>query len=235
MWKSFTKTWHTRAYPQISPTRPELGAAGKVVFITGGGSGIGKATAVAFAQAGAKAIAIFGRRLAVLKSAAEEIYKAGNDKTHVVFESVDLTQRPAVTTAFTNAVAQIGGAKIDIFINNAGILPASGKVGDYSEQDFHNGMDMIMGSGFNSIQAVMPLLASNAKLFNASSAIAVTDYIPGVWIYSAMKAATTKMFDYLQVENPDLHIVNVHPGVVATDINPGVEGQDESKQTRCVQ
>lgn len=50
MFKSFTKTWHNKPYPRIAPSRPELKAAGKVVFITGGGSGIGKATAIAFGE-----------------------------------------------------------------------------------------------------------------------------------------------------------------------------------------
>jgi NAD(P)-dependent dehydrogenase (short-subunit alcohol dehydrogenase family) len=87
-----------------------------------------------------------------------------------------------------------------------------------------------MGSAFNAVNAILPLLAPTAKVFNISSAIAHTDFIPDVWLYSATKAANIKMFDYLQVENPDLHVVNIQPGVVATGINPDFEGQDEGKQ-----
>jgi NAD(P)-dependent dehydrogenase (short-subunit alcohol dehydrogenase family) len=229
--KSFTKTWHNKPYPQISPTRPGLEVIGKVVFITGGGSGIGKATAIAFAQAGAKAIAIFGRRVERLKSAADEIRKAGLSDTRVVFEGVDLTQRAAVDAAFSSAVKQVDRAKIDIFISNAGILTPPGTVGGYDEKEFYKGIELIMGSAFNAIGMALPLLAPKAKVFNISSAIAHTDFVPDVWLYSATKAANIKMFDYLQIENPDLHVVNVQPGVVATEINPGVEGQDESKQS----
>jgi NAD(P)-dependent dehydrogenase (short-subunit alcohol dehydrogenase family) len=53
--------------------------------------------------------------------------------------------------------------------------------------------------------------------------------VPDVWLYSAAKAANVKMFHYLQIENPDLHVVNFQPGAVATEIDPGVERQDESK------
>jgi threonine dehydrogenase-like Zn-dependent dehydrogenase len=99
--KSITKTWHNAPYPQISPLRPELQVTDKVVFITGGGTGIGKATALAYAQAGAKCIAIFGRRVDKLSAAAEEIRKANpNGTTTVVYEGVDLSQRAAVDAAF---------------------------------------------------------------------------------------------------------------------------------------
>jgi NAD(P)-dependent dehydrogenase (short-subunit alcohol dehydrogenase family) len=231
MFKSFTKSWHREPYGQISPQRPELSAAGKVVFITGGGTGIGKATAIAFAQAGARAVAIFGRRVEKLNSATEEIRKASNGTTTVVYEVADLTQRSATKAAFTNAIKQVEGSKIDIFINNAGALTASGTVAGYEEEEFNKAVQMNMATAFNSVQAALPLLSSNAKVFNISSGIAHIFTIPGVWPYAATKAATIKMFDYLQEENPDLHVVNIQPGVVDTEINAKTDfkGQDEGK------
>jgi NAD(P)-dependent dehydrogenase (short-subunit alcohol dehydrogenase family) len=233
--KSFTKTWHYKSYPQISPLRPELGTAGSVVFITGGGTGIGKATAIAFAQAGAKAIAIFGRRVDRLQSAAEEIRKANpNGTTSVIFKGVDLSQRAAVDVAFASAVKQAGGAKIDVFIHNAGILQTAGPVAGYKESNFRSGLEVNMVGAFNTVQAMLPLLAPNAKVFNVSSCIAHITVMPGSWAYAATKLANTKMFDYLQIENPDLHIINFHPGVVNTEINSTTEmagiGIDDSKQ-----
>ena len=57
-----TTTFHSKTYPTLSPTRPELSAKGKNVIITGGGTGIGAETARYYAQAGASRIAILGRR-----------------------------------------------------------------------------------------------------------------------------------------------------------------------------
>ncbi|KAA8568229.1 hypothetical protein EYC84_008613 [Monilinia fructicola] len=56
-----TSTWHSKTYPSLSPTRPELSAKGKSVLITGGGSGIGAETALYFATAGASRIALLGQ------------------------------------------------------------------------------------------------------------------------------------------------------------------------------
>lgn len=50
---SLTKAWHNASYPAISPSNTALSVAGKTIFITGGGAGIGLATARAFAAAGA--------------------------------------------------------------------------------------------------------------------------------------------------------------------------------------
>jgi NAD(P)-dependent dehydrogenase (short-subunit alcohol dehydrogenase family) len=231
--KSFTKRWHNESYPQISPLLPWLRSDG-VVFITGGGTGIGLATAIAFAHAGSRAIAIFGRRIEKLQSAAEEIRKANsNGTTTVFFESVDLSQRAAVEVAFTSALEKAGAVQIDVFIHNAGILQAHGDVAGYGYDDYRHGLDLNMGGAFNTVQAMLPLLAPEAKVFNISSCIAHISRMPGSWAYAATKLANTKMFEYLQAENQKLHVVNVHPGVVNTDINATTElagvGVDHSK------
>ncbi|KAI9657998.1 MAG: putative secondary metabolism biosynthetic enzyme [Bathelium mastoideum] len=230
MFKSFTKTWHIKPYPSISPSRPELSAAGKVVFITGGGTGIGKATAIAYAQAGAKVIVIFGRRVEKLQSAAIEISKANpKGTTAVIIKSADISQRLALEDAFKSASNEAGGAKVDVLVNNAGVLKSLAPLTTCSERDLR---DMIEGNfigSFNVVQAMMPLLAPKAKILNINSGLAHINEIPGHWAYASLKLALTKMFDCLQAENMDLTVFNVQPGVVTTEINmiSGVPGQDD--------
>jgi NAD(P)-dependent dehydrogenase (short-subunit alcohol dehydrogenase family) len=232
MFKSFTRTWHSHSYPAILPSRPELSAAGKVVFITGGGSGIGKATAIAFAQAGAKVVAIFGRRIENLRLAAEEVSKANlAGTTTVVIENVDISQRLALETAFANASNKAGGAKVDIFVNNAGSLKPLSPLATYDEKELRESIEGNLMGSFNAVQTVVPLLAPKAKILNISSGIAHINPIPGFWAYASLKLAIVKMFDFLQAEHPDLSVFNIQPGVVATELNQVsmFPGQDDGK------
>jgi NAD(P)-dependent dehydrogenase (short-subunit alcohol dehydrogenase family) len=229
----FTKSWHSEPYPFISPTRPELSAAGKNVVVTGGGTGIGKATAIAFAQAGAKSVAIVGRRLDRLETAAEEIKQAAaaaaSDSTtarttQVLLETGDVTQLASIESALTKIVKKVG--KIDIFASNAGVLPEEAPVFGYSETELRKSLEINVMGTFNSLQAFLPLAASSgAKLFNMSSGIghwAPLPEVPGVFGYAAAKAAAVKIVDYFASENPDIHVVNIMPGIIATEINPKI-------------
>ena len=105
-WKPYTKTIHRSVYPAISPTNPSNSAAGKVVLVTGGGSGLGKHIAIAFNQARAKAIIITGRRENVLREAAAELKKSGDAK--VLFYQADVTDEVALNKAFASAAGRLG-------------------------------------------------------------------------------------------------------------------------------
>lgn len=220
---SFTKTWHNRPYPAILPTRPEISAAAKNVVITGGGTGIGKAAAIAFAQAGAKSVSIVGRRLDRLQTAAVSIAEA-NSLTRVVLQQGDISNRISIETALDAIVEKIGG-KIDIFLNNAGSLPKEAVVIDYPESEIRRCFEINVMGSFNALQAFARLAAPGAKLLNVGSAIShwsPLPEVPGVWSYAATKAAALKMMEYYASENPSIHVVSIHPGIVGTEINPKI-------------
>ncbi len=94
--------------------------------------------------------------------------------------------------------------------------------------NFYQGLEMNSGSAFNTIQAMMLLLAADATV---SSGIAHIDLVPQLWLSATAKLADAKLFGYLQAENPNLRIINVQPGVVTRELNSGsgFQGQDEGK------
>ncbi|KAJ4160099.1 hypothetical protein NW754_003223 [Fusarium falciforme] len=147
----FTKTWHNDTYPAISPTRPELSVAGKHVVITGGGTGIGKAAAIAFAQANAKSVSIIGRRIDRLQTAGQAITEA-NSSTKVVLQTGDVTDPASIEAALSAIVAKIG-SKIDIFLDNAGMLPEEAPVIGYQEAEIRRCFEINFLGPFNSLQA----------------------------------------------------------------------------------
>lgn len=131
---SFTRNYHHEPYDLISPSRPELSAAGKNFVITGGGTGIGKSIALSFAQAGASSVSILGRRLDRLEVVAAEIRSIANHGTLVLCKKADLTKLQEVRDAI-NDIAQFVGS-INIFVSNAGFFPKVSSVLDYEADDY---------------------------------------------------------------------------------------------------
>lgn len=213
---SFTKSWHTKPYSYISPTRPELSADGKNVLITGGGTGIGNAIGVAFAQAGAKSVSILGRRLDKLGSGAANI-SAVSKKVDVFYEQADLLNRFQVDAAFKAIVEKVG--KIDIFVSNAGYAAPPGQIVDSSATNLTASFETNVLGALNSVQAFMSFSGPDPVLLNTSTALSHASPWSGAGIYSITKAANLKMMDYLAVENPNLHVVSIQPGWVPTDMN----------------
>ena len=94
--------------------------AGKVVWMTGAGTGIGKAGALMFAQEGA-AVALIGRRRDKLDEVAAEIQAIGGN---AVVEALDVTDRNKVGEAGERLLKRLG--RVDILVNNAGSMSSTG-------------------------------------------------------------------------------------------------------------
>ncbi|RSL60507.1 hypothetical protein CEP54_006746 [Fusarium duplospermum] len=222
---SFTKTWRSQAYEFISPTRPELTSEGKNIVITGGGTGIGKAIAIAFAEAGAKSVSIIGRSVEHLKASVSEISKAGNHTT-VTYNVADLTVRPQTEAAIQSIVEQVG--EIDVFVSNAASLVEPGAVVGYDPSELQKGFELNVITTSNALQAFTTNASSGATLINITTALTHMSPMPGVAAYAVSKAASLKLVDYFAAENPNFHVVHVHPGVVEAELNPS-PGQNDAQ------
>ena len=109
---------------------PNASFAGKVALVTGGSAGIGRATARAFAAAGA-AVVIADVDETSGEDAARELRDAGRD---AVFLRADVSQAADVTRLITETVARYG--RLDCAHNNAGILGGVARLADVSEDDY---------------------------------------------------------------------------------------------------
>ena len=211
----FTKTFHHSSYPAIAPSNPSLSAAGKVVFITGGGKGIGKEIATAFVEAGAKAVVITGRTEVSLKETKTELSRTG--KGAVDYFTADTTDVSAVEAAFS-ATARIHG-KVDILINNAGYLDAHVSIAESSMEDYWHGFEVNVKGPIVTTQAFLKVAVPNATVINVISGAAHVPYIPGYSGYSTAKMASARFMEYLQHEESGLRVFNLQPGTIQTDMS----------------
>ncbi|KAF2742651.1 NAD(P)-binding protein [Sporormia fimetaria CBS 119925] len=210
-----TKTYHKTSYPSISPTLPAHSAKGKSILVTGGGTGIGAATAHSFARAGAARIALIGRRLQPLLDTKASIEKECSN-VEVWVKSVDVTDHTAVSTAFSEFCAS---APLDILIANAAVLGPVEPFTPVSTSDAASAITTNVTGAINVGQAFLQHAAENAVLIDVSSGGAYFNLKPGLMSYGVSKLATFRVFDVLGFENPGIRVHHMQPGVVETDLS----------------
>ena len=207
-----TKAVHHELYAAIDPLNPKLSAKNKTVFITGGGSAIGAAIVKAFAKAGASTLAISGRtveKLLATKEAVENEFKG----VKVITINADVTDQEAIGRAFET----IG--TVDILINNAGYLPDIIPVEDASLCDWWRGFEINVKGSFIVTQAFLKVASAKAIVVNVTAGMVHTQVpLSGYSSYISSKMASAKFFQMMQHEKPEMRFVNVHPGVIQSDM-----------------
>jgi 3-oxoacyl-[acyl-carrier protein] reductase len=185
----------------------------KVVIVTGGATGIGKATALRFAQAGAR-VAVW------------DVVKDGEGGAGV-FQRVDVTDPAAVEAAVAEVFARWG--RIDVLVNNAGITrdaqlvkwKEGQKTGEMSERDFDAVISVNLRGVFLCARAVAPrmIAGGGGVILNASSVVGLYGNF-GQTNYAATKAGVISMTQTWARElgRYNIRVNAVAPGFIATDM-----------------
>jgi NAD(P)-dependent dehydrogenase (short-subunit alcohol dehydrogenase family) len=200
--------------------------SGKVALITGGGTGIGEAIALAFAREGAR-VAVAGRRLEKLREVISKIQKQGGAGLAM---GCDVTRAPDVERAVKGTVERFG--RLNVLVNNAGTLHVS-TVEGISEEEWDRVMTVNVKGPFLMSRAVLPEFrrCGGGAIVNIGSVLglfAVKDRAA----YSASKGAVTMLTKSMALDHAHEKIrVNcICPSVVETDLVKGVFNETERGQ-----
>ena len=185
----------------------------KVVLVSGGCSGIGRALALRFARAGAR-LAILDLDQAALDSLVQHL------RDHLGGEALglrcDVADADAVERAVALAVERFGG--IDVLVNNAGVI-ALAPVADMRDEDADRLIDINLKGSFNTMREAAKRLRDNGRIINFSSSV-VGLLQPGYGMYAASKAAIEALTSVLakELRGRNITVNAVAPGPTATGL-----------------
>jgi NAD(P)-dependent dehydrogenase (short-subunit alcohol dehydrogenase family) len=137
---------------------------GKVAIVTGGGTGIGKGIAKAFAGEGCNLV-IASRTAARLEAAAEELRQSG---VEVLAVPTDVGDESQVKALFQRTMAHLG--RLDILVNSSGAFDG-GPIDEITSQAWHNVIDANLTGPFYCIREAFPIMkaASGGRIINIGS------------------------------------------------------------------
>ena len=202
----------------------------KIALVTGGTSGIGKATAIAFAQAGAKVV-LTGRRQKEGQAVADEIARSGGA---AAFFQADFSREAEVRAAVDFTVASYG--RLDLAFNNAGV-EALGPLAEITEEKYRAIFDLNVWGVLSAMKHEVA-----AMLKNGGGAIVNTTSTFGhvgaaqVTLYVGTKHAVEGMTKCVALEfaRQNIRVNTVSPAAVATDMVDRFVGKEGTARDAIV-
>ncbi|MAT58378.1 MAG: NAD(P)-dependent oxidoreductase [Ignavibacteriae bacterium] len=190
---------------------------GKIAFITGASAGIGKATAVKFAEEGADLI-ISARRIEKINEFADELQKNFNVKVYAV--KLDVRNKDEVKSVVASLPEE--WKEIDILVNNAGLSRGVNKLHEEDYEGIDEMIDTNVKGALNIIREVVPLMVKREKghIINLGSTAGHEAYSGG-GVYCATKHAINAITKSLRLDllGKNIKVSSVDPGMVETDFS----------------
>jgi clavulanate-9-aldehyde reducatase len=187
---------------------------GKVAAITGASSGIGEATALALADAGA-AVALGARRIDRIEALAEQIGSAGG---RAIAVEVDVSDEQAANAFINEAHERLGG--LDVLVNNAGVM-LLGPVDGADTGQWRQMLDVNLLGLLYCTHAALPLMTASGggHVVNVSS-VAGRRANAGAAVYNMTKFGVTAFSEALRQEalHQGIRVTTVAPGFVETEL-----------------
>lgn len=189
--------------------------SGKTALVTGASRGIGRASALALARAGAQVLVHYSRGAAEAEGVVNEIRKAGGRADAI---AADLAA-PDGAHKLAKQVRSIVGDRLDILVANAGVSKAA-TIEDTTVEDFDNLFAVNVRAPFFLVQQLLPILGSGSSIVLVSS-LAAHASVGTLSAYAATKGAVdTLVKHFASALGPRSVRVNaVAPGVVETDMS----------------
>ena len=196
--------------------------AGKVALVTGASSGIGEATAVALAEAGA-AVAIGARRRDRLDALAARLTDGG---ARVLQLDLDVTDEEACTAAVARTREELGG--LDVLVNNTGVMLLGTIVGADPEDWRRMIQTNVMGVLYMTAAAIDGMVEQGSGDIVNMSSVAGRQARAGAGVYNASKWAVNAFSESLrqEVTQRGVRIGLVEPGAVATELTDHITQPD---------
>jgi NAD(P)-dependent dehydrogenase (short-subunit alcohol dehydrogenase family) len=197
--------------------RSEGRLKGKVCLVTGGGSGIGRATALLMAEEGAAAVLIAGRRQQEIEGTAQACQKLGSDAVALV---TDVTREEEVERLVATAMMRYG--RLDVAFNNAGFQERRAPLEAQDSAVYDSVFDTNVRGVFLCLRHQLPVMFARGagRIVVNASVSGVRNPNPGFALYSASKAAVISLVRSAALEAAPRGVsVNaVAPGRVVTDM-----------------
>ncbi|MFE9369683.1 SDR family NAD(P)-dependent oxidoreductase [Streptomyces sp. NPDC006711] len=206
---------------------------GKTVLVTGAGSGIGRAVALAFAAEGASVVGA-GRTVTALDETVALIEKEGGSAVAV---TTDVTRSEDVRALVRHTVERFGS--LDVAVNNAGVFRGGAPIADLPEEDWRTMLDINVTGVLLSLQAEVAQMRrqpTGGAIVNIASNLGAHSRLPGLAGYLAGKAAVSALtraaaLDHI-ADGVRINAVSPGPSDTAMSLRPGETVADRAARMK---